>query len=59
MHLRAAKKLRGEVSIYDPIGYDREGNEVTLMDVLGSEQDEIPEGLVAREEVESLRQDLP
>lgn len=32
MHLRAAKKLRGEVSIYDPIGYDREGNEITLVD---------------------------
>lgn len=34
MHLRNTKKLRQEVSIYDPIGYDKEGNEVSLLDVL-------------------------
>ncbi len=36
MHLRSLKKSRGEVSIYDPIGIDKEGNEISLMDVLGS-----------------------
>lgn len=41
MHLRSLKKLRGEVSIYDPIGIDKEGNEITLMDVLGSEGEAI------------------
>lgn len=30
MHLRSLKKSRGEVSIYDPIGIDKEGNEITL-----------------------------
>jgi len=39
MHLRALKKCRGEVSLYDPVGVDKEGNEITLMDVLGTEQD--------------------
>jgi len=39
MHLRAMKKTRGEVSIYEPIGVDKEGNEISLIDVLGSEQD--------------------
>lgn len=29
MHLRSLKKSRGEVSIYDPIGVDKEGNELT------------------------------
>jgi len=38
MHLRSLKKSRGEVSIYDPIGVDKEGNEITLMDVLGSDE---------------------
>lgn len=38
MHLRSLKKSRGEVSIYDPIGIDKEGNEITLMDVLGSDE---------------------
>jgi len=38
MHLRSLKKSRGEVSIYDPIGTDKEGNEITLIDVLGTEE---------------------
>jgi len=36
MFLRTAKKSKGEVSLYDPIGTDKEGNEITLMDVLGT-----------------------
>lgn len=39
MHLRSIKKTKSEVSIHDPIGIDREGNEITLIDVLGTEQD--------------------
>lgn len=39
MHLRATKKTRVEVSLYDPIGIDKEGNEITLIDVLGTEHD--------------------
>jgi RNA polymerase sporulation-specific sigma factor len=33
MHLRSLKRVRGEVSLYDPIGVDREGNEITLVSV--------------------------
>lgn len=33
MHLRSLKRTRGEVSLYDPIGVDREGNEITLVAV--------------------------
>lgn len=39
MHLRATKRLRGEVMLQDPIGSDKEGNEITLMDILSSEED--------------------
>lgn len=39
MHLRAIKKTKGEVSLYDPIGVDKEGNEISLMDVLGTDHD--------------------
>ncbi|MDA8227964.1 MAG: RNA polymerase sporulation sigma factor SigK [Desulfitobacterium hafniense] len=41
MHLRSLKKSRGEVSIYDPIGVDKEGNEISLLDVLASEGEAI------------------
>jgi len=43
MHLRSKKKHRGEVSIYDPIGMDKEGNEICLMDILGTDRDTVIE----------------
>ncbi|HHY92399.1 MAG TPA: sigma-70 family RNA polymerase sigma factor, partial [Firmicutes bacterium] len=33
MHLRSLKRSRAEVSLYDPIGIDTEGNEIVLLDV--------------------------
>lgn len=41
MHLRNLKKISREVSLYDPIGVDREGAEISLLDVLGTEADEV------------------
>ncbi|MFD1435684.1 RNA polymerase sporulation sigma factor SigK [Kroppenstedtia eburnea] len=43
MHLRSLKKARKDVSLHDPIGTDKEGNEITLIDVLGTDRDEIVE----------------
>ncbi|MBD5450936.1 MAG: RNA polymerase sporulation sigma factor SigK [Lachnospiraceae bacterium] len=39
MFLRAKKKTSREVSLYEPIGTDREGNEISLLDII--EQDQI------------------
>jgi RNA polymerase sporulation-specific sigma factor len=41
MHLRSLKKTRKDVSLHDPIGTDKEGNEITLIDILGSETDDV------------------
>src|SRR5919109_267732 len=41
MHLRSLKKTRKDVSLHDPIGTDKEGNEITLQDILGTEPDEV------------------
>ncbi len=43
MHLRATKKNRTEVHLEEPIGVDREGNEITLMDVLQADEDQVDE----------------
>ncbi|OAT79878.1 RNA polymerase sporulation sigma factor SigK [Desulfotomaculum copahuensis] len=43
MHLRSLKKCQAEVSLYDPIGVDREGNEITLIDVLGTHPEIVSE----------------
>src|SRR5690606_31284122 len=41
MHLRSLKKTRKDVSLHDPIGMDKEGNEITLIDILGTDTDEV------------------
>ena len=38
MCLRASQKRKNDVSLQDPIGTDAEGNEITLIDVLGTEE---------------------
>ena len=43
MHIRARRKSGKEISLYEPIGTDREGNEVRLYDVMETEEPDIPE----------------
>lgn len=57
MHLRNIKKLKQEVSIYDPIGYDKEGNEISLIDILTSDS-EIIEQIEARMQEEKVKNNL-
>lgn len=41
MHIRATTKRKAEVLLHDPIGTDKEGNEITLLDVLGTDSDDV------------------
>src|SRR5699024_9785413 len=43
MYLRTLKKTRKDVSLYSPIGQDHEGNEITLLDVVEAESENILE----------------
>ena len=43
MYFRSKKKTRNDISLHDPIGSDKEGNELSLLDVMGTEPDEIHE----------------
>ena len=43
MMFRARKKVTREVSLYEPIGKDKEGNEINLIDVCEQEQRDIVE----------------
>ena len=58
MYLRSLRKTRGEVSLYDPIGVDREGNEIALIDVLGTDPDAVAEQVGARLEEGRLHDKL-
>lgn len=41
MTIRANKKLKGEVYLQEPIGMDKEGNEISLLDILGTDSEDI------------------
>src|SRR5690625_2470208 len=41
MHLRTLKKVKKDISLYDPIGMDKEGNELTLLDILQEDEEDI------------------
>ena len=45
MFLRSKKKTSREVSLYEPIGTDREGNEINLLDIIEQEQPDVIEQL--------------
>ena len=50
MMFRGRKKLAREVSLYEPIGMDKEGNEISLLDITPDEQADVAERL-GREEL--------
>ena len=54
MALRASKKLGREVSLSDPIGVDREGNEISLIDILGTHTDLVAEQAALRIQTQQL-----
>ena len=56
MMLRTRKKLSREVSIYEPLGTDKEGNEISLLDILKQEQPDIIEEMDNRENIRQLRE---
>ncbi|MCM1136481.1 MAG: RNA polymerase sporulation sigma factor SigK [Clostridium sp.] len=43
MLLRSKKKTSREVSLYEPIGTDKEGNEINLLDIIEHEQEDVTE----------------
>ena len=58
MHFRSKKKSSREVSIYEPIGTDKEGNEIQLLDIIESEYLDIPEEMDKRDNIFHLYQIL-
>ena len=51
MHFRAKKKMAKDMSLYEPIGTDKEGNQIQLVDVIMGEEVDIVEQLELDEQV--------
>ena len=58
MMLRSKKKTAREVSLYEPIGTDKEGNEICLLDIIESPPVDIVEEYSVREDIRALMASL-
>lgn len=54
MMLRSGKRLSKEVYLYDPIGSDREGNEINLLDIIEEAEIDIVENIVLEDDIKKL-----
>ena len=54
MHFRARKKQSREVSIYEPIGTDKEGNEISLLDIIESDQVDTAEQMQTSQDIKAM-----
>ncbi len=54
MLLRSKKKTSREVSLYEPIGTDKEGNEINLLDIIEQEQEEVVDRITLDDNIKKL-----
>lgn len=59
MLLRSKKKTNREVSLYDPIGTDKEGNEISLLDIIETEPVDVVKNYSLKQDIAHLYQLLP
>ena len=54
MYFRSRKKVSREVSIYEPVGTDKEGNEINLLDIIEGDQRDFAEVVQLKEDTKKL-----
>ena len=59
MLLRSRKKSNREVSLYEPIGTDKEGNEISLLDVIETEPVDVVKNYALKQDTTLLYRLLP
>lgn len=58
MMLRNKKKTSRDVSLYEPVGTDKEGNEIHLLDIVEGKEEDITETCIQKENTRKLYQFL-
>lgn len=58
MMLRSERKLTREVSLYDPIGTDKEGNEISLLDIVENPEMDIADRIALKGSIRQLYDNL-
>ena len=58
MLFRSTKKMRNDVSLHDPIGFDKEGNEICLIDVVRDEGKDLNDIIIQQLAIEKVEKNL-
>lgn len=56
MMLRQERKCSREISLYEPIGTDKEGNEINLLDIIEYQGDDIADNIILEDNIRLLHQ---
>ena len=59
MYLRSRRKTSREVSLYEPVGTDKEGNQIRLLDICESEDPDVVEEMDLKWRIATLRELIP
>lgn len=59
MYFRSKKKTAKDISLYEPIGTDKEGNQIKLVDVVESPEAELWEKVLLKKNISQLYHFLP
>lgn len=59
MYFRSKKKVSREISLYEPIGTDKEGNQIQLMDLVESQEKDVVEQLELKRKIGKLYELMP
>ena len=58
MMLRAEKRKSKEVSMYDPIGTDKEGNEISLIEIVAEQSSDVIDDYIFNERIECIKANI-
>ncbi|MBE5963825.1 MAG: sigma-70 family RNA polymerase sigma factor [Lachnospira sp.] len=56
MHFRSEKRKAREVSMYEPVGEDKEGNEINYLDIIENDEPDVVEHLQMHEDIKKMYQ---
>lgn len=58
MYIRSSKKYMNDVFLQDPVGHDFDGNEITVMDIVKTGDDPVPEQVSTKMEIIQMLDDM-
>ncbi len=58
MLMRSNKKSQGDVSLNDPIGCDKEGNQILLMDIIGTDEEDVIKEIDRKAQIKKLYRNI-